>query len=44
MDFWDIVDNSKEISPSNLDFKVLKGYQKRDKKIISIIGLNLADI
>lgn len=43
MDLWDIVDKSDETSPSNAYSKVLKKYQKCEKKIMSITGLNLAD-
>ena len=43
MDLWDIVDGSEEASPSNADPKVLKEYQRRIKKAMSIITLNLAD-
>ena len=42
MNIWDIVDGAMETPPSNADSKVLKEYQRRVKKTISIIGLNLA--
>lgn len=43
MDLWDIVDKFDNVSPSNMDSKVLKDYQKRVKNVISILGLNLVD-
>ena len=43
MDLWDIMDKSEKPLPSNADSKVLKDYQRRVKKAMSIIGLNLAD-
>ena len=43
MDLWDIVDGSKKDPPSNANPKVLKKYQRRVKKAMSIIVLNLAD-
>jgi hypothetical protein len=43
VDLWDIVDGSKKAPPSNLDPKVLREYQKRVKKAMSIIVLNLGD-
>jgi len=43
MDLWDIVDGSEEAPPSNADPKVIKDYQRRVKKAMSVIGLNLAD-
>lgn len=43
MDLWKIMDEFEETLPSNVDFKVKKEYQRRIKKAVSIIGLNLAD-
>ena len=43
MKFWDIVNGSKKAPLSNSDPKVLKEYQRRIKKVMSIIGLNLVD-
>ena len=43
VDLWDIVDGSEKAPPSNADPKVLKEYQRRVKKAMSIIVLNLAD-
>ena len=43
VDFWDIVDGSEKAPPSNMESKVLKEYQRRVKKAMSIIVLNLAD-
>lgn len=43
MDLWDIVDESKENPPPNVDPKVKKEYQRCEKKSMPIIDLNLAD-
>jgi hypothetical protein len=43
VDLWDIVDGSEKAPPSDADPKVLKEYQRRVKKAMSIIVLNLAD-
>jgi hypothetical protein len=43
VDLWDIVDGSEKVPPSNADPKVLMEYQRRVKKAMSIIMLNLAD-
>ena len=43
MDLWHIVNISVEPPPFNVDFKVLKKYQRCVKKTMFIIGLNLAD-
>ena len=43
MNLWDIVDRSEEPPSSNADPKVFKEYQRRVKKTLSIIGLNLVD-
>jgi hypothetical protein len=43
VDHWDIADKFEVASPSNVDPKVLKEYQRRVKKALSIIVLNLAD-
>ena len=43
MDLWDIVDKYKKASPSNAYLKVKKDYQRHAKKVMFIIGLNLAD-
>lgn len=43
MDLWGIIDRSKKVSPSNAYPELLKEYQRRIEKAISIIGLNLAD-
>jgi hypothetical protein len=43
MDLWEIVDGSEEAPPSNADPKVIKEYQRRAKKAMSTIGINLVD-
>ena len=43
MNLWDIVNGSEEPPPPNAYSKVVKKYQGRVKKAISIIGLNLTD-
>ena len=43
MYLWDIVDNFEKASPSSVDPKMFKEYQRRIRKAMSIIGLNLAD-
>jgi hypothetical protein len=43
MDLWEIVDGSKEAPPSDADPKVIKDYQRRVKKAMSTIGINLVD-
>ncbi len=43
MDLWEIVDESEEVPPSNSDPKVIKEYQRRAKKAISTIAINLVD-
>jgi hypothetical protein len=43
MDLWEIVDGSEEAPPSNADPKIIKEYQRRVKKAMSIIGINLVD-
>jgi hypothetical protein len=43
MDLWDIVDKFEEALPSNGDHKAKKEYQRRIKKVKSIISLNLAN-
>jgi hypothetical protein len=43
MDFWDIIDGSEEAPPSNADPKVKKKYERRVRKAMFVIGLNLAD-
>jgi hypothetical protein len=43
MDPWDIIDGSEEAPPSNADPKVKKEYERRVRKAMSVIGLNLAD-
>jgi hypothetical protein len=43
MDLWEIVDGFKEAPPSNSDPKIIKEYQRRVKKAMSIIGINLVD-
>lgn len=43
VDLWDILNRSEKAPPSNVDSKVLKEYQVRVKKVMSIIGLNLTD-
>jgi hypothetical protein len=43
MDLWEIVDGSKEAPPSNSDPKVIKEYQRRAKKAMSTIAINLVD-
>lgn len=43
MDFWNIMDVSEEALPSNAKSKVLKEYERRIKKVVSIISLNLTD-
>ena len=41
MDIWNIIDGFEEARPCDADPKVLKEYQSRVKKVMSIIGLNL---
>jgi hypothetical protein len=43
MDIWDIIDGSEEAPPSNADPKMKKEYERRVRKAISVIGLNLAN-
>ncbi len=43
MDLWEIVDGSEEAPPSNADPKVIKEVQRRVKKAMSTIGINLVD-
>jgi hypothetical protein len=43
MDLWEIVDGSEDAPPSDADPKIIKGYQRRLKKAMSIIGINLVD-
>jgi hypothetical protein len=43
MDLWEIVDGSEEAPPSNADPKIIKEYQRRVKKAMSIISINLVD-
>jgi N-glycosylase/DNA lyase len=43
MDLWEIVDESEEAPPSNADPKVIKEYQRRAKKAMSTIAINLVD-
>lgn len=43
MNLWDIVNGSEEPPPPNAYSKVVKKYQGRVKKAISIIGLNLVN-
>jgi hypothetical protein len=43
MDLWEIVDGSEEAPPSNSDPKVIKEYQRRAKKAMSTIAINLVD-
>jgi transposase InsO family protein len=43
MDLWEIVEDSEEPPPSDADLKVTKDYQRRVKKAMSVIGLNLVD-
>jgi hypothetical protein len=43
MDLWEIVDGSEEAPPSDADPKIVKEYQRRGKKAMSIIGINLVD-
>ena len=43
MDLWDIIVGSVEAPPSNADPKVKNVYERRVRKAISVIGLNLAD-
>jgi hypothetical protein len=40
MDLWEIVDESKEAPPSDVDPKVIKEYQRHAKKAMSTIGIN----
>ena len=41
VDLWYIIHGSEKAPHSNADPKVLKEYQRRAKKAMSIIGLNL---
>jgi transposase InsO family protein len=43
MDLWEIVDDSEEAPADDADTKVKKDYDRRAKKAMSIIGLNLVD-
>jgi hypothetical protein len=43
MDIWDIIDGSEEDSPSNADPKLKNDYERRIRKVMSVIGLNFAD-
>jgi hypothetical protein len=43
MDLWEIVDGSEEEPPSNSDPKDIKEYQRRAKKAMSTIAINLVD-
>lgn len=43
MNLWGIVDKFEGAPPSNVDPKVQKEYQKRMKKAMFIIALNLVD-
>ena len=43
MELWEIVDDSEEPPPSDADPKDKKSYQRRVKKAMSVIGLNLVD-
>ena len=43
MNFWNIMDGSKDVQPFNANSKVLKEYKRRVKKAMSMIGLNLTD-
>jgi hypothetical protein len=42
-DLWDIMNESEKVLPSSANLKVLKEYLRHIKKVMSIIGLNLAD-
>lgn len=42
MDLWETMDRFEKASPSNVDPKVLKEFQRCVKKAMSIIGHNLA--
>jgi hypothetical protein len=43
MDLWEIVHGSEDAPPSDGDPKIIKEYQRRVKKAMSIIGINLVD-
>ena len=43
IDVWNIINKSENAPPSDADPKVLKEYERPIKKVMSIIGLNLAD-
>ena len=43
MDLWKIVEDTKEPSSLDDDFKVIKYYNRYVKKVMSVIGLNLVD-
>ena len=43
MDLWEIVDESEEPPSIDDDPKVIKDYNRRVKKAMSVIGLNLVD-
>lgn len=43
IDLWDIMDESKEPSPSNADLRAKEEHQRWVKKTMFIFGLNLID-
>jgi hypothetical protein len=43
MDLWEIVNRSEEAPPSEANPKAIKEYQRRAKKAMSTIGINLVD-
>ena len=43
MDLWEIVDETEEPPSKDGDPKVLKDYNRRVKKAMSVIGLSLVD-
>jgi hypothetical protein len=43
MDLWEIVDGSEEEPPCNSNPKDIKEYQRRAKKAMSTIAINLVD-
>ena len=43
MDLWEIADESEEAPPKDADPKVIKDYNHRVKKAMSVIELSLVD-
>lgn len=43
MDLWEIVDESEKPPAADEDLKVVKDYNRREKKAMSVIGLSLVN-